>query len=54
MCDGLNDTHGETSGVCTEDVGDDVNACRGGQMMASWAVGGEVSLNKYTTLLNNL
>ena len=36
-----------TGGECEEEVGDEVNACRGGPIIAAWAVGGEVSfINK--------
>ena len=32
-----------TGGECREGVGDEVDACRGGLIIAAWAVGGEVS-----------
>ena len=57
LCAGLNDTHVGTSKVCTEGVGDEVNACRGRIIIGAWTIGGEVSLNnylQYTTLLDNL
>ena len=31
------------SGECDEGVGDEVAECRGGTIIAAWAVGGEVS-----------
>jgi hypothetical protein len=32
-----------TGGECEEGVGDEVAECRGGLIIAAWAVGGEVS-----------
>ena len=44
LCTGINDTHIDSGGVCDEEVGDEVNDCRGGSVIAAWAVGGEVGL----------
>ena len=32
-----------TGGECGEGIGDEVKECRGGLIIAAWAVGGEVS-----------
>ena len=34
-----------TGGECEDGVGDEVNSCRGGLIIAAWSVGGEVILN---------
>ena len=43
LCDGVNDTHVGNGGECDEGVPEAVSACRGGTLIAAWAVGGEVS-----------
>ena len=39
-----------TGGECEEGVGDEVNSCRGGLIIAAWAVGGEVSFITFSVL----
>ena len=44
-CEGLNETHLGNGGDCEgNDVGNEIADCRGGTLIAAWAVGGEVSL----------
>ena len=43
ICVGLNETQVNDSGPCNGGVGDTVAACRSGDLIAGWAVGGEVS-----------
>ena len=43
ICTGLNETQVNDSGPCNGGVGDTVAACRDGDLIAGWAVGGEVS-----------
>ena len=43
ICAGLNETQVNDSGPCNGGVGDTVAACRDGDLIAGWAVGGEVS-----------
>ena len=43
LCDGLNNTHVGVGGVCDDNVANEVEECRGGTVIAAWAVGGEVS-----------
>ena len=43
ICAGLNETQVNDSGPCIGGVGDTVAACRSGDLIAGWAVGGEVS-----------
>ena len=43
LCAGLNDTEVNDSAPCTGGVGESVAECRGGELIAGWAVGGEVS-----------
>ena len=45
VCTGLNDTHVGNGGDCDDDVANEVQECRGGTLIAAWAVGGEVSSN---------
>lgn len=42
-CDTLNNTHVGESGVCRGEVSDTVSECRGGLVLAAWAIGGAVS-----------
>ena len=43
ICVGLNETQVNDSGPCIGGVGDTVAECRRGELIAGWAVGGEVS-----------
>ena len=43
ICAGLNETQVSDSGPCNGGVGDTVAECRDGELIAGWAVGGEVS-----------
>ena len=43
MCNSLNDTHLRYNGECENGVLDEVMECRGGTIIAGWAVGAEVS-----------
>ena len=43
ICAGLNETQVNDSGPCNGGVGDTVAECRDGDLIAGWAVGGEVS-----------
>ena len=43
LCDGLNHTHVGQGGDCEDGVANEVAECRGGTIIAGWAVGGEVS-----------
>ena len=43
ICAGLNATQVNDSAPCNGDVGESLNECRGGEVIASWAVGGGVS-----------
>lgn len=43
LCDGLNNTHVGASGDCDDGVDESVQECRGGTLIAAWAVGGDVS-----------
>ena len=43
VCTGLNDTHVGSGGDCDGDVANEIQECRGGTLIAAWAVGGEVS-----------
>ena len=43
ICAGLNETQVNDSGPCNGGVGDTVAECRRGELIAGWAVGGEVS-----------
>ena len=43
LCEGINDTHVGISGECEEGLPEELDACRGGTLIAAWAVGGEVS-----------
>ena len=43
LCNTINDTHVGNGGDCDGDVADEVEECRGGILIAAWAVGGEVS-----------
>ena len=43
LCAGLNETEVNDSAPCTGGVGESVAECRGGEVIAGWAVGGEVS-----------
>ena len=42
LCTGLNETEVNDSAPCNN-VGDSVSECRGGELIAGWAVGGVVS-----------
>ena len=43
LCDGLNHTHVGNGGDCDGDnVANEVSECRGGTVIAAWAVGAEV------------
>ena len=43
ICGSLNETQVNDSGPCNGGVGESVAECRGGELIAGWAVGGEVS-----------
>ena len=43
ICAGLNETQVNDSGPCNGGVGESVAECRDGDLIAGWAVGGEVS-----------
>ena len=43
LCDGLNHTHVGNGGDCDNNVANEVAECRGGTIIAAWAVGAEVS-----------
>jgi len=43
LCAGLNETEVNDSAPCSGGVGESVAECRGGELIAGWAVGGEVS-----------
>ena len=43
LCNGLNDIHVGNGGDCEDGVANEVAECRGGTIIAAWAVGGEVS-----------
>ena len=45
LCEGLNDTHVGNGGDCEGNVANEVAECRGGTIIAAWAVGGEVCLS---------
>ena len=42
LCHDLNTTDVNSSGLCETGVSDSVRECRGGELMAVWAEGGEV------------
>ena len=42
LCTSLNDTYVGNGGDCDDGVGSEVSECRGGRVIAVWAVGGEV------------
>ena len=44
LCSSINETHVGNGGPCDDGVPEAVAACRGGTLIAAWAVGGEVSL----------
>ena len=52
LCEGLNDTHVGNGGDCEVDVANEVAECRGGTVIAAWAVGGEVCLYLWTASIN--
>ena len=43
ICAGLNEAQVNDSGPCNGGVGDSLSECRSGELIAGWAVGGEVS-----------
>ena len=43
LCAGLNETEVNDSAPCNGDVGETLSECRGGELIAGWAVGGVVS-----------
>ena len=43
ICAGLNEAQVNDSGPCRGGVGDSLSECRGGELIAGWAVGGGVS-----------
>ena len=43
LCGSLNEAEVNDSAPCNGEVGDSVAACRSGELIAGWAVGGEVS-----------
>ena len=43
ICAGLNETEVNNSALCIGNVGESLDECRGGEIIASWAVGGGVS-----------
>ena len=43
LCEGLENAHVGNGGGCDDDnVANEVKSCRGGVLIAAWAVGGEV------------
>ena len=44
LCDGLSEAHVGNGGDCRDGVANEVVECRGGTLIAAWAVGGEVSV----------
>ena len=43
ICAGLNETEVNDSAPCNGEVGESLGECRFGEVLAGWAVGGEVS-----------
>ena len=43
LCTGVTEDHVGNGGSCDGDVAREVQECRGGVLIAAWAVGGEVS-----------
>ena len=43
ICAGLNEAQVNDSGPCNGGVGESLAECRSGELIAGWAVGGEVS-----------
>ena len=43
ICAGLNATEVNNSAPCIGNIGESLDECRGGEIIASWAVGGGVS-----------
>ena len=43
ICGSLNEAQVNDSGPCNGGVGDSLSECRSGELIAGWAVGGEVS-----------
>ena len=51
ICGSLNETEVNDSAPCNGGVGESVAECRSGELIAGWAVGGEVSnAASYSTL----
>ena len=47
ICAGLNATEVNNSAPCIGNIGESLDECRGGEIIASWAVGGGVSSVAY-------
>ena len=47
ICAGLNATQVNNSAPCIGNIGESLDECRGGEIIASWAVGGGVSSVAY-------
>ena len=44
ICGSLNEAEVNDSGPCFGGVGESLNECRNGELIAAWAVGGEVNM----------